>query len=373
MKKIAIFGCSGSIGTQAIDFIAAHGEKFKADVLVAHSNIDLLIKQAKEFRPSAIGLINEAAYDKEKFACLNGIKVAIGKEAYDLCLSADEILFSAVGADVLSALMLYVNAGKTIALANKECLVSAGELITDAAKKHEAKIIPVDSEHSAVWQCLRAGNRRDVQEIILTASGGRYYGSDEKTLQSVTPAQAAVHPNWKMGKKISVDSATMMNKAFELIEARWLFDTCNVDYVIHPQSLIHSMVRFNDGSVFAQMSEPDMRLPISVALSYPDRIDCGVKDFKFDRPLTFLPKREDVFFAPKLARYCIKNGGSSGAIMDAADQAAVELFMQGKIAFTDIANIVKDQLDKTDARQNLSLGGIIELREEVKNRVLSLY
>ncbi len=366
MKKIAIFGSTGSIGTQALDFIGANERDFKADVLIAHGNLDLLVRQAEKFRPSAIGLLDESAYNKDKLSNV-GAKVAVGREAVELCYDCDTVLFSVVGADALYDLMRLIRRGKRIALANKECLVSAGNIIMKEAKRCGAEIVPVDSEHSAVWQCLRAGG--EVQKIVLTASGGRYYRMSKEELDEITPEQAAVHPNWKMGKKISIDSATMMNKALELIEARWLFDTTNIDYVVHSESVIHSMVIMKDGAIFAELSEPDMRLPISIALSYPQRTPCGIKEFAFDRPLTFLNKREDVFFAPCLGKYCILKGGSTGATLDAANEAAVKLFCERRIKFTDIAEIVKRELYSSDVREIDSIDEIVRLHEEIKNKI----
>ncbi len=366
MKKIAIFGSTGSIGKQALDFIAANENEFKADVLIAYDNLELLIEQAKRFKPRAVGLLNEACWDKKK--CLvDNVKTEVGKDAYELCFDCDTILFCVVGVDAMRALATFIERGKRIALANKECLVSAGRIIMDRAKKFGAEIIPVDSEHSAVWQCLRAGG--EVKKIILTASGGRYYRMSEEELKSITPNEASIHPNWKMGKKISIDSATMMNKALELIEARWLFDTKEVDYVIHPESVIHSLVMMKDGAIFAQLSEPDMRLPISVALSYPERTECGIKNFEFDRPLTFVPKREDVFYAPVLGKYCIERGGTAGAVLDASNEAAVKLFCEKRIAFTDIAKIVKQALYSTRIYETSSIEDIIMLHDEIKNKV----
>lgn len=371
MKKIGILGSTGSIGKQALELIYNNRSLFSADVLVAHKNADLLIEQALKFRPSAIGLIDKSAYDKEKFAAVKGIKIAVGDEAYNLLSDVDITLFSLVGCDGLNALLALVKAGKTVALANKECIVSAGEIIMSEAAKSGATVIPVDSEHSAVWQCLNAGQKKDVNKIILTASGGRYYLYPKDELKNITLEEAIKHPNWKMGKKISVDSATMMNKALELIEARWLFDTTNVSYIIHPESIIHSMVQFEGGAIFAQMSEPDMRLPISLALSYPDRLPSGIKNFEFDRSLTFLPKREDVFFAPKLAEYCIHTGGTAGAIMDAANEGAVKLFLSKKISFTDITEIVKKELLSAEIVSDPTLNDIIELHDDIKNKVIA--
>ncbi|MBE5730780.1 MAG: 1-deoxy-D-xylulose-5-phosphate reductoisomerase [Clostridiales bacterium] len=372
MIKVGIFGSGGSIGTQALELIA-QSECLKAEVLVTNSNLDLLISQANRFHPSAVGLLSTANYDRQGLGKLANIKFAAGEEAYALCDSCDVILFCAVGTDILPALIRYVRLGKKIALANKECLVSAGEIIMDMAAKSGAQIIPVDSEHSAVWQCLRAGKADEVQKIVLTASGGRYYTYSIDKLKTVTPDEAIRHPNWKMGKKISVDSATMMNKALELIEARWLFGTKNVDYVIHPESIIHSMVVFRDGAVMAQLSQPDMRLPISVALSYPDRGLSGIKNFEFDRTLSFLPKREDVFFAPRLAMECVEKGGTSGTILDASNEGAVRLFMQGKIAFTDIAEIVKNVMTSAQIVYGASLSDIIELHKSTVNEVIKKY
>lgn len=370
MKRVGIYGSCGSIGRQALDFISANEGEFCAHALVTRSDAELLSAQAEKFSPSIVGISDERAVSR-----LHGCKAEVltGKEAEAACDDCDVILFCAVGAEVLPALIRYIRKGKTIALANKECLVAAGELVMREAKKFGATILPVDSEHSAVWQCLRAGNRSDVEKIILTASGGRYYSYPIEELSKITPEQAINHPNWKMGRKISVDSATMVNKAFELIEARWLFGTEKVGYIIHPQSIIHCMVLFKDGALIAQLSEPDMRLPISVALSYPERRNGGIKNFEFDRPLTFLPKREDVFFAPKFAKYCIESGGSAGAVFDAADEVAVKLFLDGKIAFTDIAELVRDELYGAKIEKISSVGDVLEVRNEVKNNVMNKY
>lgn len=368
MKKIAILGSTGSIGRQALEIIGSSGD-LKAETLVTHSNVNLLIEQAKRHRPTSVGIIDERAVTSEALGKLKEFKVAVGDEAYDLCLDADEILFCIVGFDGLKALDRYIERGKQIALANKECLVSAGEILMKKAK--EGQIIPVDSEHSAVWQCLRMGKRSDVKKIVLTASGGRYYRYERARLVGITPDEAIRHPNWKMGKKISVDSATMMNKALEILEARWLFGTTDIDYVIHPESIIHSFVMFKDGTLSALLSLPDMKLPISVALGYPNRVIGASPDFAFDKPLTFLDKREDVFFAPTLAYRCLEKGGSAGATLDAADEGAVKLFLDGKIAFTDIAELVRDELERAEIVKDPSLNDIIAIHDEIKNKVIN--
>ena len=373
MRKIGIFGCGGSIGTQALEFIKSNSANFKADVLVTYSNVDLLVSQAKQFGATKVGLVNESEYSANSFSELNDVKVAVGKDTYELFDDVDTVLFCAVGASVLPALWRLIERVKRIALANKECLVAAGELIMAKAKQCGTEIIPVDSEHSAVWQCLRSGKVSDVKRIILTASGGRYYRRGLDELDGITPSEAVKHPNWKMGKKISVDSATMMNKALELIEARWLFDTKEVDYVVHPDSVIHSLVEFNDGAIVAQLSEPDMRLPISIALAYPDRTSSGIKRFEFDRPLNFLQKNEQVFFAPSLARYCIEKGGTSGAILDASNEAAVKLFMQGDVKFTQICSIAREELYAAKIEEIKSIYDVIELHNETRERVLAKY
>ncbi len=365
MKKIAIFGSTGSIGTQTLDFIRKH-EGFKADIIVANSNAELLIEQIKEFSPSVAGIINSKAYEKLKSEGLD-VKLVTGDEAVNVCAQSDcdRVVISAVGFSAMPALLACIKNGKEIALANKECIVAAGELISKLSAMYNASIIPVDSEHSAVWQCLASGEHDSVAEIILTASGGRYYGYEREQLDEITPSEAVKHPNWRMGKKISVDSATMMNKALEIVEARWLFDTENIGYIIHPQSIIHSMVRYKDGSVIAQMAVPDMRLPISVALSYPHRAENAVEPLSFDKPLTFLPKREDVFFAPTLAYKCIKEGGSMAAIMDAANESAVKMFLDGKIKFGKIAETVRNAMESNVAVQINSFSDVIEVRKEI--------
>ena len=370
MSKIAVLGSTGSIGIQAVDILKDNELGLVADTLVAHSNTTLLLEQVKMLDPKNVGIIDSLAATPEVLAMLKGRNVAVGEDAYDLCRYADTILYCLVGTDGIKALDKFITSGNRIALANKECLVSAGEILM--GKAQEGQILPVDSEHSAIWQCLRMGKRSDVAEIILTASGGRYYNYSSEELKRISYGEAVRHPNWRMGEKISVDSATMMNKALEIIEARWLFSTKKIDYVVHPESIIHSLVRFADGSLAAQMSLPNMKLPISAALAYPNRVKGAVADFDFSKPLTFINKREDVFFAPSLARFCLDKGGSSGAVLDGANEGAVRLFKEGKIAFTDIAEIVRDRLAKAEILKNASLDDIIMQHNEIRDKVLRI-
>ncbi len=370
MRKIAVLGSTGSIGIQAVDILKENELGLVADTIVAHSNTTLLLEQVRMLDPKNVGIIDSSAATPEVLAMLKGRNVAVGDEAYDLCLCADTILYCLVGTDGIKALDKFITSGKRIALANKECLVSAGEILM--GKAQEGQILPVDSEHSAIWQCLRMGKRSDVAEIILTASGGRYYNYSIEELKRISYDEAVRHPNWKMGAKISVDSATMMNKALEIIEARWLFSTKNIDYVVHPESIIHSLVRFVDGSLAAQMSLPNMKLPISAALAYPDRVKGAIADFDFGKPLTFIKKREDVFFAPLLAKFCLDKGGSSGAVLDGANEGAVRLFKEGKIAFTDIAEIVRDLLAKAEILKNASLDDFIMQHNEIRDKALRI-
>lgn len=340
MKRISVIGSTGFIGTQALQVVEKHPDKFKVVALTANTNSELLVAQAEKFKPEYAGICNESRFAKVKSAL--GCEVGCGDECLTRAASidCDIVLVSVVGCVGLKSVLAAINSGHTVALANKESLVAAGELVANSAKENGVKIIPVDSEHSAIWQCLHCGNKSDVKRLILTASGGPFYGKEREELISVTPEIAVKHPTWNMGRKISVDSATMMNKGLEIIEARWLFNTLNIDYIIHPQSIIHSMVEFADGAIIAQMSYPDMRLPIQLAFTYPDRLDSGIKPMPFSE-LTFSPPREDVFILPRLAKESLAIGGNASCVLNAANEAAVELFLNRKIAFTDISEIVE--------------------------------
>jgi 1-deoxy-D-xylulose-5-phosphate reductoisomerase len=369
MKNIAIIGSTGSIGKTALKVIKKLG--YNVVAIVGYKNLELLSVQSKEFSPSYVGVIDEKL--KEQAQCLFGKKLVLGKEALTFACSlaeVDTVLISVTGISGAFACMEAIKHGKRIALANNESLVAAGELIITSLSKSNAEIIPVDSEHSAVFQCLLSSDKKQLERIILTASGGGFYGCTKNELERIQPKDI-FHPNWNMGRKITIDSCTMMNKALEIIEAAYLFDTKRIDYIVHPESIIHSMVEFKDGAVLAQLAISDMSLPIQYALCYPQRVQC-LPSFAFDRPLTFLPKNE-LFFAPQLSFYCLEQGGDSGAIMNAANEAAVELFEQGKIGFSHIVEITKKVLFEAKINKLSSLDDVIAVHNQTKQKVLEIY
>ena len=348
MKKIALLGSTGSIGRQTLNVIRNSADKFIVSAMAAYGNAELLSSQANEFRPAYVGLGNENKigdlhlnYDG---SVITGKNMLSALAAIDEC---DIVVCAVTGMSAFDGVVSAICHGKDVALASKEVLVAGGEYIMRLANEKGVRILPVDSEHSAVWQCLEGKKKESVEKLILTASGGPFYSAQSLSrLESVTPEQAVVHPNWNMGRKISVDSATMMNKGLEIIEARYLFDIENIDYIIHPQSVIHSMVQFVDGSILAQMSKTTMELPILIALSYPERLHANNYEFDFDKSLTFLPPREDIFILPKLAKLSLIEGKNAPCTLNAANEAAVQLFLDRKIAFTDIQKIVQSVMEK---------------------------
>ncbi len=360
MKTVAVYGSTGSIGVQTLNVVRRFPHEFRVVALAAGKNTALLEKQAAEFCPDLVS--SELPFDAP-------CKAFCGKDAA-LCLAretdADITVMAISGVAALGPLCECIKRGKRIALANKEAIVCAGELVLGEAKRCGAEIIPVDSEHSAVFQCLSCGDARDVRRIILTASGGPFYFS-RRDLSSVTPEEAVRHPTWNMGAKISIDSATMVNKGLEIIEAGRLFGTNNVDYVIHPESVIHSMVEFADGSTAALMSYPDMELAIQYALTYPRRaVNAGVRAFDFARPLTFAAPDEDRFPAPAVARRCLAEGGTAPAVYSLADEAAVRLFMKKLIRFTDITGIIEEALCINETVKVESVPQILELAASIE-------
>ena len=365
MKKISVIGSTGSIGVQTLNIVRRHPDKYKVVALSAGSNEDLLLRQTEEFKPDYIGIAGKFF---EKPTC----KYFQGDNAAEILASlgeADIVVIAIVGIKALAPAMAAVVAGKRIALANKEALVCGGDIIMSSAKKSGAEIIPVDSEHSALFQCLKQGAAYEVRKLILTASGGAYYSKDKAFLENITPEQAVKHPTWNMGRKISVDSATMVNKGLEIIEASRLYGISEIDYVIHPESIIHSLVEYIDGSTFALMSYPNMELAIQYALTYPDREICeNVKPFDFTKNLTFLPKNK-YFNAPELAVECIKAGGTAPAIYNSANEAAVNLFLNNKIRFTDIVYIIEKELNERAAEQKYDIARLISLNDEIINKV----
>ena len=346
-KHIAILGSTGSIGTQTLDVARAHTDKLTVEVLTAGHNAKLLIEQAREFKPNAVVIADETKYTEVREALADlDIKVWTGSKAIEDVVqmnTVDTVVTAMVGYVGLSSTIKAIEAGKNIALANKETLVVAGELITELVAKHKVKVTPVDSEHSAIFQCLVG--EPEVEKLIITASGGPFRTKSIDELRTVTPQQALKHPNWNMGAKITIDSASMMNKGLEVIEAHWLFGIPyeQIEVTVHPQSIIHSMVQFIDGSVKAQMGLPDMRLPIQYALSYPDRwpSDFGRIDFKNQQPLTFEAPDLEKFRCLALAYEALGKGGNMPAIMNAANEVAVAAFLKERIGFLDIAATIE--------------------------------
>ncbi len=370
MKKIAILGSTGSIGTQTLDVIEKNPHKFKVKLLTANNNVKLLIEQAKRFIPEIVVIKNENHYQllKNELKSLP-IKVLAGQKAIENAVEEeyDILLTALVGYAGLIPTYKAIKKGRNIALANKETLVVAGELITQIAKEKQVKIIPVDSEHSAIFQCLVGERKENIEKIYLTASGGPFRGWKKHELEKVSVKQALKHPNWSMGAKITIDSATMMNKGLEAIEAKWLFDLepKQIDIIVHPQSIIHSIVQFIDGSMKAQMGLPDMRFPIAYALSYPERLQTDLKRFDFlNYPsLTFEKPDFEVFESLKLAFYALEKGGNIPCILNAANEIAVDAFLNEKIKFTDIPKIIEKVLEKIPYSKNLSLEDYIKTDE----------
>ena len=346
-KGIAILGSTGSIGTQALEVIESYPEYFDLQVITANSNADLLIEQAKKFQPNAVVIVDNASYQKVKTALWDEpIKVFAGADSLQQIVTSSEIdvvLTALVGYAGLKPTIEAIKAKKTIALANKETLVVAGELINQLALENNVMIYPVDSEHSAIFQCLTGESGNPIEKIYLTASGGPFRGWKKEQLEKVTRAQALKHPNWTMGAKITIDSATLMNKGLEVIEAKWLFDldAHQIDVIVHPQSIIHSLVQFQDGSMKAQMGLPDMKLPIQYAFTYPDRLKTDYPRFNFlDYPnLTFEQPDRSTFTNLDLAFKAMEMGGTAACALNAANEVAVDLFLKEKIGFLDIARI----------------------------------
>jgi len=346
-RRIAILGSTGSIGTQALEVVAAHPDKFTVVALAARHNDELLAEQLDRFRPELAVLADGEAADRLRRRYDGPAKVMAGEDglmAAATLASADTVLTSLVGFAGLRPTLAAIAAGKDIALANKETLVAAGELVTTAARERGVAILPVDSEHSAILQCLQGEERGDIRRLILTASGGPFRPRPKETLATVTVAECLRHPNWAMGRKITVDSATLANKGLEVIEAHWLFgvDYDRIDVVVHPQSLIHSMVEFADGSVKAQLGRPDMRLPIQYALSYPGRwpADFARLDFTALADMTFEQPDTDRFPALAMGYEAGRRGGTAPCVFNAANEAAVIAFLAGRITFPAIADLI---------------------------------
>ncbi|MDR2424132.1 MAG: 1-deoxy-D-xylulose-5-phosphate reductoisomerase [Prevotellaceae bacterium] len=366
-KKIAIFGSTGSIGTQALEIIAEHPDLFSAEILTANNNADLLIEQALRVQPDAVVIANDSLYLKVRNALADSpIKVYAGAAALEQIAASENIdivLMALVGYSGLLPTIQAVRAGKTIALANKEALVVAGSLVMALAAEHKTPIIPVDSEHSAIFQCL-TGEYAAIDKIYLTASGGPFFNLPVEQLANVTCADALQHPRWNMGAKITIDSATMMNKGFEVIEAHWLFAVPerNIEVLIHPQSVVHSMVQFADGAVKAQLGEPSMKIPVQYALTFPHRTVCNSPkiDFMNYKSLTFMQPNTKKFPCLELARYTLRAGGTTACIMNAANEIAVQAFLDGKIKYLDIYLTICKTMDKIASISTPTLDDYIE-------------
>ena len=370
-RHIAILGSTGSIGRQALDVIRQHRDLFEVELLTANNSSELLISQAKEFCPNSVVICNEDKY-KEVADALQPeyIKVFAGMQSVCDLVSSDTIdivLTSMVGFSGLSSTIAAVKAGKTIALANKETLVAAGEIVMNLAAEHKARILPVDSEHSAIFQCLMGSAGADIEKIHLTASGGPFRTWTKEDIAKATRAEALKHPNWDMGSKITIDSATMMNKGLEIIEAKWLFGTSGekINVVVHPESIIHSMVEYADGSVIAQMGHPDMREAIQFAFSFPERLSLNNQKLDFAQlgSLSFFAPDFDKFPALKLAYQALEAGGNMTCVMNAANEAAVAAFLQDRIGFYDITNVVQECMEGADFAAHPDLDAIFATNE----------
>ena len=375
MRSITILGSTGSIGVSTLDVVRRRRDQFKVHALVAGRNVDRLAGQIAEFRPAFAVLETESLlrHLKDKMTAL-GMEQAAWPEfgfgapaivAAATSADTDFVLSAIVGVAGLEATYEAVRARKQIGLANKETLVAGGELVMKAARENGVELIPVDSEHNGAHQCLRSGRRREVARLILTASGGPFRNTPKEALAAVTPAQALNHPTWKMGPRITIDSATMMNKGFEVIEACWLFDMApsEVDVVVHPQSSVHAMVEFNDGSVVAQLSTTDMRMPIQYAMTYPDRLDALVPRMNWTeaRTLEFFPPDLDKFPLLRLAYESQRAGGSATCTLNAADEVAVEAFLHEEISYPGIAEVVEETLARVPNRTPHSVGDLLEI------------
>ncbi|CEN26934.1 1-deoxy-D-xylulose-5-phosphate reductoisomerase [Paraclostridium sordellii] len=370
MKKISILGSTGSIGTQTLDVVRKNRDKFEVVAISANSSINLLLEQIKEFKPKYVAVYNENSAKQLKEIIPRDIKIEVlsGMDGLVTISSLDEIdvlLTAIVGMIGLVPTLEAIKKGKTIALANKETLVTAGQLVMEEARKRNVDILPVDSEHSAIFQCLNGENKKEIDSIILTASGGPFRGKTKEELLNVTKNEALKHPNWSMGRKISIDSSTLMNKGLEVIEAKWLFDVDSekIDVVVHPQSIIHSMVQFVDSSIIAQMGCPDMKLPIQYALTYPSRLlnDFERLDFSKLNGLTFEKPDLETFPCLQLAYESLELGGTYSAVLNAANEVLVNEFLEDKIKFYDIPYYIEKTLEAHDSIKKPTLEEILHI------------
>ena len=380
-KHIAILGSTGSIGTQALEVIRAHPKDFTVEVLTGNGNSDLLIKQAIEFKPNCVVIADEKKYQTVKDALgKHDIKVFAGNKSIEQVVqmeSIDIVLTAIVGYAGLASTISAIKAKKNIALANKETLVVAGDLVTSLAKENAVNIYPVDSEHSAIFQCMAGEWQNPIEKIYLTASGGPFRGKDKNFLASVKKEQALKHPNWEMGAKITIDSATLMNKGLEVIEAKWLFHLKpeQIEVIVHPQSIIHSVVQFKDGSMKAQMGLPDMRLPIQYALSFPNRLTSDFKRFNFlDYPnLSFEKPDTETFRCLSLGFEAMNKGGNAACVLNAANEIAVTAFLTDKISFLKISEVIEKTMEKVSFIQKPSYEDYVKSDAEARKIATTLY
>ncbi len=378
IKKIAILGSTGSIGINSLEVISQLPDLFSVSYLTAHRNIDLLQQQIEQYHPKGVVLLEDCSASILRKLTNGTTEVLSGEEGLQEIVRRDDVdlvISSLVGIAGLKPTIEAIKSGKTIALANKETLVVAGAVINHLLKKHGVRLIPIDSEHSAVLQCLAGESRPNIARLILTASGGPFLNTSKEELEHVTAEQALKHPNWKMGSKITIDSATLMNKGLEVIEAHWLFDLPpeKIDVVIHPQSIIHSMVEFVDGSVKAQLGVPDMKIPIQYALTYPDRMPSTYERLDFARlqEMTFLKPDRDKFQCLDLAYRSLRMGGTAPAVLNAANEVAVQSFLDGRIRFVDIPRTIAIALDRHPVIPKPDLEDVIEADRKTREFVRS--
>lgn len=376
-RRIALLGSTGSMGKQSLEVISQYPDLLQLEVIAANASADLLIQQALQYRPNMVVAVQEQAYKKVKEALAEeDIKVFCGEESLcDVCMMdcVDMVLSCIVGVAGLRPVFCAIENGKQVALANKETLVVAGELMTQKAKEQRKMIYPVDSEHSAIFQCLAGEHFNPIEKLILTASGGPFFGRDRASLETVTAAEALKHPNWNMGPKVTVDSSTLMNKGLEVIEARWLFDVPidRIEVVVHPQSIVHSLVQFRDGSVKAQLGMPDMRLPIQYAVTYPFRLENSLPRFEFAKypQLTFAQPDRQTFPCLDIACDASRRGGCMPCVMNAANEIAVQWFLQEKIRYVDIPDVIAKAMAQATFCNPASVDEYLAIDRETKQRM----
>jgi 1-deoxy-D-xylulose-5-phosphate reductoisomerase len=379
-KNIAILGSTGSIGRSSLEVIATHPDRFRLTYLTGHRNIELLQEQIRRFKPRAV-VVREEGNAALLRRHINGkTEVLAGEEGLEEIVGRDDVdvvISSLVGFAGLKPTLWALDAGKDVALANKETLVTGGEIIMKKVRKNRVRLLPVDSEHSAILQCLQGENPDSVARLILTASGGPFLHLDKKKFSTITRAQALAHPTWKMGSKVTIDSATLMNKGLEVIEAYWLFGLAaeKIDVVVHPQSIIHSMVEFVDGSIKAQLGVPDMKIPIQYALTYPERFTAsyGNVDFAAVGQMTFFEPDREKFRCLGLAYQALRAGGTAPAVLNAANEVAVGLFLDGKLPFSSIPDVIEQALRRHKPAHHMRLEDIIRADKETREQVRAMH